>query len=362
MEQEISMAKDSRLVIDIDGEAAGEALSLYLRAVKGRLDFAQVLGGDTRTELSILEKIRSEIFKGALDNAQVLIDSLREVRSQIPECEINLEQARIFVRQRKFGEVIDVLANNVDASKVPETTVLTSLQLMGHALFEIGRYSEAVEILNRAISLGEIFKNISPVASAKAFLILAYAGLNQIEKSQEILMQMQAEIDLLEDDSQWADRCLTLLRTKSRIRNTEELKKCAIESLQEAYYLAKWIGDEHCAGQCQQDLALLGSSAAHAPENLVFKSNGLIYLRRQRCILTDVPKHIERLHKSPVAEKIIGFLCDGERTLDLLFKHVWNLDFDAERHGTHLRATISKVRKLLPQGRLVVKDGVVKIS
>jgi tetratricopeptide (TPR) repeat protein len=368
-QQEATFAKGSKekSIVDLSSSSAAEVLSMYLRAFKGRRDYASLaIGTDKYSFGLIIENIRNLIYAGNLDAAGIAIQNgfsnlnLNEEEFN----EINLEAARIAVRQNRFDESLQILNDILASGVVGDVTRLSALQLKGHCLIESKVYQEAIITLQDALALGQIYNAASSAFSARAFLAIAYCHEKNFVAAQIILQEMEREVSVIKDESLWADRTLTLLRTKIKYCKAmgESQNPERIKLLTEASQIAQWLGDSHCQRQCEEEILECGTEGAHFIDREILNSfSGWIYLPRLQVILTARPLKIERLDTSPVAEKIIKLICRGEQNLDKLFEAVWNLPFDTDRHGTHLRATLSKVRKLLPEGALVVKHGAVNL-
>jgi hypothetical protein len=238
---------------------------------------------------------------------------------------------------------------------------MTCLQLKGHAKIIQKKFDEAIEHLLIAVEIAGLFGKASSAFSAKAFLVQAYSELAQFALARKYIGILQSDLAALPQDELWVDRLLTAVRAEVHLHRREGSVSLEKRALDEALELSRWLGDQTTEKKCTDELTALKS--AGIADRSVYPYKGWAFLPGRGLLLIYSPKEAIRLEKkSPMARDILGALSERPYLMHELFEKIWRMTYHPLRHETHLRAAISKVRKLLPTGALQVRDGVISLE
>ncbi|MCK5072424.1 MAG: hypothetical protein KAQ98_03295 [Bacteriovoracaceae bacterium] len=346
-----------------------EILSYYLRAYRGRLDLASIVGQSKKRPdfLSILEQIRTELKKGNFKKAETLIVKTTP-NNELEKIELFLELTRLLIHKGKYEEAVRISDNVVNLTTTPPVSRMTLYQTRGHAYIALGDFNKAIKELESAITLSEVFPNASSGFSARTFLVKAYT---ELEKEDEAKQSCDILNKLLLDFKQneiWLDRLLSVLRAEYTYYRKFGCPIDAIIRLKEAEQISIWLEEKDTAKRCMEDMKQCFNELSpeqekqHKINNAILCFSGWQYFPRLNLILTISPKKIETLNDSPITKKILLELAERPLSNDDFFKKIWNIDYKIQQHAGHIRSTLSKIRKKLPKESLTVSDGIIYLK
>lgn len=371
-EEALSKGQGIALSLQSDAKSAQAVMANFLRAFKGRQDFAEVVIPAEQRDADIaekLEKIRNHLYRGDSESAESI---LLPILSDETHGECSLELARLRIFQNRLLEALNAVDRSLGQANLGDVSRMTCYQLRGDILIRLGRPKESIEDLKRAIALSEVFNVASSAFSAHAFLVKALSELGELENARAAFRTLRAQLESLEcvhSDELWLDRLLTVIRTEVHLHGATQERLHGIPmryvALAEAHAIAQHLDDQttarRCVSEAGADIKL--DQLAVQGRKIVNLLNGWRYLPYRELALIQSPRSILRLDSRPVMQKILLELVSVPDGMDKddLFQRVWNLEFDSERHSPHLLATLSKFRKLLPAGALQLSDGKVRL-
>jgi tetratricopeptide (TPR) repeat protein len=371
-EEAFSKGEQIALSLRSEGQSAQAVMAHFLRAFKGRQDFADVVipsaeRGEDLAER--LEKIRNSLYCGDTDAAESMI---LPVLSEDAYGEFALELARVRLFQSRLVEALSAVDRALQLTALGDASRMTCHQLRGDILIRLGRTREGIEDIKKAIALAEVFNLASSAFSAHAFLVKAYVELGDPESARSALRVLKSQLEspeCIKSDELWLDRLLTVIRTEVHLYKESEVASRGTQpwhvALAEAHAIAQHLGDQLTIRRCESEA---GSEVkfellAIDGRRVVNSFNGWRYLPFRELALISSPRGVLRLDSRPVMQKVLLELISSPNGLDkhLLFERAYNIRFDSERHSAHLLATLSKFRKLLPPGALQLSDGKVRL-
>jgi tetratricopeptide (TPR) repeat protein len=371
---EEALARGERIALSLqsDGQSAQAVVAHFLRAFKGRQDFADVVIPSPEREADLaakLEKIRNYLYCGDTEAAESI---LLPILSEDAYGEFSLELARVRLFQSRLTEALNAVDRALSHSALGDASRMTCHQLRGDILIRLGRTSEGIEDIKKAIALAEVFNLASSAFSAHAFLVKAYVELGEGENARSALRVLKAQLESVEcvrSEEIWLDRLLTVIRTEAHLYKASEVASSGTQpwhvALAEAHAIARHLGDMTTVRRCENEAGAEVDFATLEIDGrkIVNSLNGWTYLPYRELALISAPRGILRLDSRPVMQKILLELisASGGIEKDVLFERAWNIKFDSERHSAHLLATLSKFRKLLPAGALQLNEGKVRL-
>ncbi|MEK6705023.1 MAG: hypothetical protein AAB116_17075 [Candidatus Poribacteria bacterium] len=355
------LAQDKEIVIRSNPNTRA-SLSHFLRAFCGRADLAQAsLLKQADDYFHKLEDVRTALFMDQLGTAQSLLTNL-EPKTAYELAEKNIEETRLAIFNGDLLKALSISGSTLKSEALKPVSRLVLIQLRGHAYLMLKQPYQAIEELQRANGLIQLYPLASSSFSIGAFLVQAYTEITDKENAEHELNKLFANINNLKKDGLWLDRLLTGLRSECHYLRKfgNDLERYV--RLLEAKEIARWLNDVGTQKKCKAELnEILGTNKeVGASKNKVHIFHLWSYLERQELILSYAPKRIQILYDRPIAKKILNTLSTRSSiSLQDLFKVVWDLELNQERYNQHLRAIISKIRKLIPDGTLQVKNGFI---
>lgn len=359
IEQKLAQGEDLD-TINVQEASSQELASLYLRIKRENIFLSQALM-DVSNSQSIEKKfevIRNMINLNRLELAQKYLSDLGD----IPEVylgEYFTERLRIFVFSDDFDGGIAFAKENQEKYFYSPVTQMTFLQLYGHCLIAKKEYYKALEVLEEALRIGRIYPNVKSFYQSFGFYIVSLVHLDRLEEAKVSLLDFKSYLNQEKGTEAWPSRYQTYLRTKSYILRKEENMKELMQVLYEAKAISTWIGDQSTYEKCVSELAKLQGDF---PESAycIYTEN-FIYLKESMLVLHFDHATYHSLEKNPVLNGLLSLICEGEISYADLFQQTWNLEFHPEKHSTHVRSYISKIRKFLPKDSLKVKSEMISI-
>jgi tetratricopeptide (TPR) repeat protein len=350
IEHERNLAQgQARVLIETEKETAASAMINFLRCYRGRNDLAQTIPIETPNEFSTqLEAMKSVIFAGKFQEALEMALQMSP-RSEAEHAELELERARLSIFLKKPGEAIQWARVALARKALCPLSRVTAHSVAGHGLILEGRFEEAKQDFQAAIALGECFPNAESSTSSLAFLVWAHSELKEWESARAILSELRQLVDEIESEELWISRLLVVIRGEAHFYRCLGDMENYRQALEDAVVIGRWIGVYDTAERSEAELKLLGGSSGNSKIHRF--ENGCLLAHRGMTLI-HAPKRVNRIDGHPVVQVLILALAEGPKTSEELFKIVWNLNYDPERHANHLRSYLSKARKLLPKGAL----------
>ena len=358
VEEEMTLARGRRNLPIPESLAA---MSVFLRDYRARGDLSSLLSREKAPKRSpeTLEKIRNALQQGNLELAGSLLRRLRP-RSDLEAAEFGLEQVRLQLFSGNFDLALEISEALLSNPALTDLSRMTVHQLRGHCLIQTQQYAMAIEELKFAETLSELFPQAASGFAALAFLVQAHSELGNVEAALQVLRTLQGRVNSLSDPEIQLDRLLTLIRAEVHLFRCLGKDDRRLAALEEARRIALWISDQVTVEKCDRELDTL-RIPREAPS--VSEFSGWTYLAGRSLILRSAPhKMIISLESKPVLNRVLQALARGPIAESDLFRGIWGTSYHPEKHGTHLRVTLSNLRKLLPKGALEVADGVVYLK
>ncbi len=349
---ELNSAAESKLV-----------MSHFLRSFRGCSDFLTVFPQAPRDEFALsLECLRNSLFSGDLSQSEILLTQIRP-ESEVEKAELAVELCRFHIFKGRIDDAIAVSEQALQSPELSDLSRMTCFQMRGHCRILQANFSEAILELKRAVLLADTFDHASSAFSARAFLAQAYAEIGDRSEAQKIIDSLKTHLETLSSDELWLDRLLIVIRAEIQSHRVFEERAQWYSKALEAREISLWLGDKITLNKCENELKQLAEkSSGELSASPVLHFSGWEYFPSKDLILIHFPRKISRIAKNPVARRILQLLAQGPISSEDFFERIWKVKYHPERHGTHVRATLSKVRKLLPAGALVVESGFVIIK
>ncbi|MFZ4715096.1 MAG: hypothetical protein ACOYL6_15350 [Bacteriovoracaceae bacterium] len=342
-------------------------VSYFLRSYYGNVTASEAIkealphhsGFDQQIDM-IRDLLRTHRLDEAKEKLQTIVPETDEEK-----CEYLLEKARQALFSGEYQTVIDSTSDpTIHQCKNPVTR-MTIHQIRGHAYIELSLWSKAESELQIAILYAKEFTQASSAIASYGFMIMIYCHLNDKQKADEFHQNQQLILDGLKEKGQeeaWLDRYLIFQRSKSRLLRRFGTQQELESVLAEAFIIAKWANNKTIQNKCQQELAELGidTNQKEKLKHVHFFAHW-IYLEKSKIILSTTESKIERLESNPLFQKMILVLKNGPIKEEDFFRQIWNLPF-SEKHSSHLRANLSKLRKKLPSQSLKVTDQFINLT
>ena len=368
IEEQLAGKDDSRIVIDKKKNGA-EIFSYYLRAYKNRTDLATAVGSSSKENfLSGLEKAKNMIRKGDFSRAHDILTKL-DPKCELEYFELILEMTRTLVYMGKYEEALAISSEKSGLADAPPVSRMSLLQARGHAMITLKNFVGAVDELEAAVALSELFPNANSGFMARTSLLKVYVEQEQKEKARRILEQLIFLLDGFKDDEIWLDRLLSVLRAEYTFFSKFDTPHDAMIRLKEAEGISNWFGEHDTAKRCDEDFKRLVEDYSLCEKQINKSQDSVLsfqnwqYFPRLDLILVLLPKSISRISKTPLTRKILLALSKGPVKKDVFFQLIWNLEYNGSRHDNHIRGTFSKIRNKLPKGGLSIgNDGFIYLK
>jgi tetratricopeptide (TPR) repeat protein len=364
IEAEEALAQgESRAPVVSNSNSAHAKMSLFLRDYRSRPDYAQLLTfPKTGNFVETLESMRNALSTGDCSLAEAKLLELHP-ESDLEAAEAGIEHGRLLIYQNRIDEALSSLSELLNNPELTDLSRMTCLQMRGHCLILKRDYPQAVRELKLAATLSEFFPRAASSFSARAFLVQAYAELKLEEEAYHALSSLRSQLESLDDPELALDRMLTLIRAEVHLHRCFNQTAEKLYALYEAKEISRWLDDGITLERCKSEItdALAAIDTHEKLEIPVHEFSGWIFLPKRQLILGKAPKTISRLNKKPVLNQVLLALARGPLEMDQLFEQVWKARYHPEKHGTHMRVTLSNLRKMLPKGALEVEGGVVSL-
>lgn len=365
LEIETTLAKGTKkdLVIGTDESSTAAVVSYFLRHYRGRSDLASAI--NTAVDLSFVEALetaRTYLATGSLEEAEKCLYSIQP-KDSAELAEYQLEYFRLRFFQGNLDDALAISDDLLSLSELSEISRMTCFQLRGHCWIMKSEFKKAVLELTRAVALAGVYPAARSAFSASALLVQAHAELGERKEAEILLQALQQRLSAFEGEL-WIDRLLIVLRAEALFcRSFSEHERC-LNALIEAKELASWLGEKITVRRCEAELAeLLKKAPLKAPQAAsVYHFAGWCYFTRLNIVLGLFPKQIFSFQESPLVKKILITLSHGPLDAEAFFAAIWGFSYIPERHYTHLKATLSNVRKSLPKGALIFKNGIISLK
>lgn len=347
---------ETDLKIGVHGDEAPAVISHFLRAYRSRTDLAEIMPRSNDFS-SQLERMRNFLASGDLVSADSLLQKMK-AGNDFEAAELALETFRLRFFQGRQEEALSISESLLENPYLSEISRMTCYQLRGSLFLQRKEYEQAIDELKLAATLAEIYVLASSAFSTRAFLVQAYVEVGKVTEAQDTLESLRLSLSAIAQSELWLDRLLTVIRAECHFyrvtKNFERWKSAAFEGS----ILSDWIGDRITKEKCEKELR---DNLISVPFSATLFS-GWAFLPERGLVLHMSPKKIIRVEHSPVALKIFTLLSGQALPADMLFEKVYGFRFSTERHSNHLRAILSKLRRLLPAGALAVKDGIISLK
>jgi tetratricopeptide (TPR) repeat protein len=356
-EEFLAQGHADSLPFDSADSAAGATVSHFLRHYRARPDLAGAVNSTQEESfLQQIEEVRTLLAAGDLEQAETVLSSISP-SSNYETAEYELEWFRLRVFQARFSDALEISKTLLRNQDLSEISRMTCLQLRGHCLIQQRQYQEAIIELQRGSALAGVYGRASSAFSIHAFLVQAYAEAGQSEEAFRVLSSLRARIGFIDQNELWLDRLLTLIRAETHYHRCLNDLPSLVAALVEAREIARWIGDTTTLRKCNRELSEVPIYSSCAVATFAEWS----YLPARSLILEYFPKRVRRLKLNSQLSKALEILSSGPVPVDTFFEKMWSIPYHPERHGTHLRATLSNLRRLLPKGALLHADGKITL-
>ncbi len=357
-EAEQIISSKGSLSLDTANESA-EIVTYYLRTFRGRKDLAQTLHAITKegSFVSQLEAIRNLLAERKLGPAKEIIDTCRP-ENAIEECELFLETARYYYFVKSYERCNETLDKILSCAEALVPTWMTAFQLKGVALYDLGQVDGAIESLKKSIQLLDLIPHTPSGVIATAHLIKILSEQQRFEEAKNYICFLENTIEGIEQSEAKLLRLLPLMRAKFHFYKNMAEPKAAFAYLQESLQVAAWLDDHEMLDKCRSDLSALASSE----QSSVLNGEGWTFLPNAQWLLVSASRKPYELSSKPLLQQILTLLFKGPISEENFFSQIWGLNYKPEKHSPHVRATLSKLRKLLPVGALKSTDGVVVLK
>lgn len=353
----------SSVKIDLTSDSSVSTVSMFLRSFRGRADYANALPRSHDDFTSRIEQVRTSISVGSIEEAEQLL-CLFKPSSLIEEGEYALELVRVHIGFDRIDEALRVSEIALANRHLADTSRMTIHQMRGHCFLIRQSFTEAVSELKQAITLAEIYTLASSAMSARAFLVVVYCKMLNREAAELELKALNSTIEAIVDPELWFDRLLLLTRADAHIQRTNGNYGAERMTLLEGICIADWLQDKSTSDKCKLELLQIPTDVATDGEvdQQIFSFDAWTYLKRHKAIASFAPRAVVHLKAHPKLGHLMDLLVERkELSYGKIFETVWGLNYVPERHETHIRATLSKLRKLIPEGSLSVRGGIVSL-
>lgn len=347
---ELELAENGKTTIDDDGNADG--ISYYLRAHNGRRDLGEVVRANSQSTqfLSQLENIRTFFKRFEYQQAKNIIDQCQPT-SVVEQNELNLENARYYYFVHEYQTAFEILQKLIDSSDVLLTSRITANEIAGQCLYHLHKKETAISYFKKSMQYLETLPFTFSAFVAGAHLVKTYSELKDFKKASSALSFLKKCLGKVKQEEAWASRQLLLIRARCHFFKNSDDRSMYESHLLEALHLADWLGDKHTKNLCEKELGAVAPS-----------TNNMVLLPHSSVLLFRNPKKVSRLEGAEMLAKILMLLQVRPYTEEELFAAVWNLEYHKERHSAHLRATLSKLRRKLPDNSLLLSQGVIALK
>ena len=163
-------------------------------------------------------------------------------------------------------------------------------------------------------------------------------------------------IKRIKDDASWLKRYLIIKKLQYKFAKkyaTPEDVWPIIEAINE---IAQFIDDQSMIEFAEKELKLY-----HFEETQVNLFEGWIYLQQDRLALFTKGKRVAKLYKNKAIKNILDLLILGPKTTKEFFKIVTKTTYNHELHEKYLYHILSKVRQVLSDRSVIVKEGEIAL-
>jgi tetratricopeptide (TPR) repeat protein len=303
--------------------------------------------------------IKPTFVSGDFTTAEKLIAETRAL-SLLEEAEVNIERAKLGIFKQSPDEALYWSEFALAEPSLSIPSRMTSLSVRGHAWIMKGEFGYAKRDLEQALELSELFPNADSGSSVLALLVWAHSELQEWDAAAKALLLLREKTEAIRHEEHWLGRLLVLIRTEARYhRSLKRMEEHRID-LEEAVLIGKWLGVYETAMRSEKELKILPKmTSTQVP---VYQFSEWSFLPRRDVILSGHPKDIVRLDRHPDLKKILCALADGPKTSGELYQAVWKSPYHPERHETHLKSYIDRIRKILPKNSVQVGDQKISLK
>jgi hypothetical protein len=364
IEEAFALNRREPLQLSFDSSSAAVA-SFFLRR-NGRADLSRgvlALQPENSEFGLLLERVRTHFSQGDLIRAKAELGKIRP-KGSLESAEIALEKCRLATAENRHSEAIQEATLALELPEVQPWTRMTLYQVRAHSCLELRDLAGARRDLWDARSIADLFPLMSTTISILRFMVKVEVLDGQFiaaENHLKLLLSIFSELPLTE---RWIDWRLTALRAEADFFASVNQGSRRTQALQEGIEISRWIGDRVTQKKCEDELrdTLSATYSQPSPELQVLSRPSWSYLPRFALILRHSPKAFHTLEDSPVTRSLLEELLRHDCLPNSeIFQRVWKLKFNKERHDSHLRNALSKLRKVLPKGALIQTDSQVRL-
>lgn len=333
---------------------ARDIAAYFVRAIKGRPDIADTILSITSTFDDQLEALRTSLSLRDFDTAEKRLQEMQPPEDQVRLVEYNVEKARFSLLTGKLPEAIKTSSECLAGVVENPLSQMTLLQIRGQARFHLGEVAEAkLDFISSSQLLSHAMWAQSGLTSL-AYLVKIESDEGAFLKAQETFDLLNYYVQTLKPDLElWCARLLLVVRAEYHLARSKGDSAVARQALIESNELAKWSHDRTLLKRIEAEMK--EAESCLEPHPLVRRHNWT-YIPRQGLLIDFLNKTVDVVLADSVYGKFI-LKCQEGIAHEELFFSIWGIGYDKERHANHLRAIISKIRKKLPVGTVVNKDG-----
>lgn len=340
-----------------------EFMTYFLRADLGRRDLAikSVDGLKPTCPLGKVEQIRNTLAINDYGLANTLIQACEKdlhLFSAEERLEFQLEKMRLKAFTGEINEAVaGLLKLSLNASLLSSSR-LTTYQMLGYCYFLKKDDDKALDYMNKALVLSDLYPMSFSTFATHSYLALLYARQNNFNEAEKSIKSMQELIGLLTDDKdRYLSRLIYILRSQFHVNLYKNQKTDAYLYLRESRAVAAWLNDTATVGKCDADLIRAGlNEFQHNSHESVFEFSNWLYMPRLKLIFVKVPKAAHDLSSHEKMSDMLEVLIGGQIELQIFFEKIWGIKYNHERHYSHIKSMLSKLKKFLPPNSLSIKN------
>lgn len=302
-----------------------------------------------------IENIRNDLRLRRFDQAASQIEQIDFDEKSIlkPEelellAEAKIEKCRLFNFRQQISEALELsesLLHDYYLSSLSRTTVH---QLRADMFLKKADFENAENSARLAAQESLKFPLASNRFSSLSFLAITKAHRGLEDEALMLIDELIQEVQLISQDSIWADRMLTVQRGRFRAFQVLGHKDEMLSALNSATLLARWCEHQETLARCQADLLLLQSknlnmvlNESQPPDQFTWHSELKVLFDWQR-------RTIYRFEEQSIQAKILDLWFSGVHDFGVIFTKIWKMPYNKERHGNLIRTHFYKLRKKIP--------------
>jgi len=297
-----------------------------------------------------INKIRQLISDGDIPLAKSKLINLK-TSSDIEVVQKSIENSRILFIEKKYQDSIEELLKYKDLAKnISLISFMTINQQIGSCYFKKEDFQAAKEFLTVASELSDQFQQANSGFCANAFLVLCYLKDGNVIRAKYYLSKMKTAIDNLQlMDDKKIDRIYSYSRVAKEFFDfTNDLQRSKNYAMT-ATAIAFWQKNNPEFQKCVIDYKV---DVSH------FDKLNCAFLKDFEVLLDFKNSKLENYQdKEQFKSILINLQCPTH--IGDFSNSIWGIDYYLPENGAKVRALLAKIRKLLPNGCLTLKDSIL---